>query len=312
MKEFLKWLTKKYEEGEPVISDDHYDLLEGIYGNDDVGATVYGNTVKHLYPMYSLQKVFDDEPAPTGCTGEMIKTPKLDGAAIELVYQDGFLVIGSTRGDGIEGQDISDKVLNMESVPKHINMKGNIQITGEVVTAKEADNARNNAAGSLNVKDLQEFKERELYFVAYSIKEPKMAEYSADLDFLETQGFTTVKEVGLKDKFNTDGIVYRVNSNAIFKELGHTSKHPRGAYARKIKKDVKTLTTPLLEVIWQTGASGKVTPVSIFEEIVIEDAKINRATLHNVGFIENLDLDIGDTLLVTRSGGVIPKVLGKV
>ena len=131
------------------------------------------------------------------------------------------------------------------------------------------------------------------------------------MGLLQKEGFNTVLNIPEEHKYPTDGVVYRLDSNEEFSKLGHTSKHPRGAYARKLSSDVEIKETKLLEVVWQVGSSGKVTPVANFEEVVIDDAKITRATLHNPGFIEDMDLSIGDTLLVTRSGGVIPKVLGK-
>ncbi|MCP3899156.1 MAG: DNA ligase [Desulfobacteraceae bacterium] len=311
----LEIFRKAYYNGKPLISDQHYDALEAKYGEQE-GLGDSGN-VPHLHEMYSQQKVFDDEPIPTECRGKtLIKTPKLDGAAISLLYEDGFLVRGLTRGDGSHGKDITNKVLVMDSIPPAIDMSGKTQITGEVVSRKEAENARNTVAGALGLKDIQEFKERELYFVAYSITIDEdvlypTKFYTEDMEVLESNNFETVLSTDF-DKFKTDGTVHRVNSNVLYYESGFTSKHPRGAYAHKKKSDVAIEESVLLDVIWQTGASGKVTPVAIIDEVIIDDAKINRVTLHNVGFVEQLDLDIGDEILITRSGGVIPKMLGNI
>ena len=129
---------------------------------------------------------------------------------------------------------------------------------------------------------------------------------------LEEYGFLTILDGQYcREFFRTDGTVIRLNNNGDYARLGYTAKHPRGAYARKLSSDVEIVETVLLEVIWQVGRTGQVTPVAVFEDIVIDDAVINRATLHNVGILNELDLEIGDLILVTRSGGIIPKVLGK-
>jgi DNA ligase (NAD+) len=132
------------------------------------------------------------------------------------------------------------------------------------------------------------------------------------MEGLEMEKFITILDGKYcRDFFPTDGQVTRLNDNATYKELGYTAKHPRGAYARKLRSDVAIEETVLLDVLWQVGRTGAVTPVAIFEDIVIDDAVINRATLHNAGFLQNMQLEIGDLILVTRSGGIIPKVLGK-
>lgn len=309
----LEIFRKAYYAGKPLISNEHYDALEFKYGEQE-GLGDDGE-VPHLYQMYSLQKIYDDEPIPTDCRDrqDLIKTPKLDGSAISLLYIDGFLVQGLTRGDGTLGKDISDKVLVMDSIPKQIPMSGKTQITGEVVTSKDAKNARNTSAGAFGLKDIAEFKQRELYFVAYSLLNNHKVNdtYKQDMFTLDMWNFETILNTDF-DKYKRDGTVYRINDNTAYYNLGYTSKHPRGAYAHKMKADVAVEESVLLDVIWQTGASGKVTPVAIIDEVIIDDARINRLTLHNLGFVEDLDLDIGDEILVTRSGGVIPKILGNI
>jgi len=194
-----------------------------------------------------------------------------------------------------------------------LSIKGTVQITGEVVCDKNIENARNYAAGSLRLKNPNEFKERvkQLNFIAYGLQPYCRDTFTKDMQLLEDNRFFTVFANDLEDQYRTDGEVYRLDNNDLFSSLGYTAKHPRGAYARKQKSDVAIEETVLLEVIWQVGRTGQVTPVAIFEEIVIDDAKITRATLHNVGFIEEMGLELGDTILVTRAGGIIPKVLGR-
>ena len=267
--------------------------------------------IKHEHRMYSLQKRYDDETIPTDCQNkELIDTPKLDGSAISLLYVDGWLTRGLMRGDGIYAQrDITDKVLMMETIPNTISVGSRKQITGEVVFVGKSKNIRNQAAGALGTKDLVEFKrkEKDLDFIGYSYF-PGTSTYIDDMESLDYMGFKTVLAVN-KEDYLTDGDVFRINDNDEFYRLGYTNKHPRGAYALKKRADVAIEESILLDVIWQTGASGKVTPVAIIDEVIIDDAKITRFTLHNVGYVEELDLDLGDEVSITRSGGVIPKIL---
>lgn len=309
---YLKNCQEAYYMGTPIISDEIFDKLAITYNFHEFGHEILETRIKHIFPMYSLSKIYDDEEYNISFKSKSIKTPKLDGAAIELVYVDGNLISASTRGNGEYGEDILDKVLLLESIPNSFNTSLKLlQITGEIVAPRTIENSRNYAAGSLNLKDLSIFKSKDLTFIAYGTSPYIYNLYENDLAFLTMVGFHTVNEKGL-DKFPTDGIVIRCNDNKEFITLGYTAKHPRGAYARKKSSDVEIKETILTDVIWQIGPSGKVTPVAIFNVVNIDDANITRATLHNVGFIEDMDLSIGDTLLVTRSGGVIPKVVGKI
>jgi len=311
MKEFLNYCQKMYTEGNPIISDEVFDYLAAKHDFYEVGATPTDNRVKHYTRMYSLKKVFKGEHDEPIFKSKKIKSVKLDGAAISLLYINGELVLGLTRGDGIEGEDITDKVLVIPNIPNTISTQMNItQVTGEIVAPKDIKNSRNYASGSLGLKDIDEFKTRDLTFIAYGIEPTTGNTYSMDMEYLSVQKFNTILHSNL-DKFPSDGKVFRCNDNKEYYDMGFTSKHPRGAYALKDRKEVDIKETILRQVIWQVGKGGKVTPVAVFDEVVIEDANITRATLHNAGFIEELNLSIGDTLLITRSGGIIPKVVGK-
>lgn len=310
IKKFLKYAQEQYTLGTPIIPDDVFDHLAKKYDFYEVGATPISNRVRHYKRMYSLQKIFVGENKEPSYTSKKIKSIKLDGNAISLLYVNGILSQGATRGDGIEGEDITDKVLMIDSIPSKLKTtEAIIQITGEVLAAEDVENSRNYVAGALHLKDIEEFKTRKLIFIAYGIEPYIFPNYDDDMVFLQEHNFYTILD-SITNKFPTDGTVYRTNSNKEFYSLGFTSKHPRGAYALKDRKDVNTEETILREVKWQVGKGGKVTPVAIFDEIVIDDAKINRATLHNVGFIEELGLELGDTILITRAGGIIPKVVG--
>jgi len=301
-----------YDSGKPFMSDADFDALSIKYDYNSFGTEPVGKKGEHLYPMYSLKKVFDDEPDPYNLI-EKIESPKLDGTAISLLYEEGHLVQALRRGrDGIEGEFVTDKMMYL--VPSKIPTTDTIQINGEVVCDKSIDNARNYASGAFGLKDIKEFETRVSYleFVAYGILPSIKSTYIKDMVMLDNSGFKTVLTPNIAENFRTDGTVYRENNNSTFERLGYTAKHPKGAFARKQSSAVASELTVLTDVIWQVGRTGKVSPVAIFEEVTIEDAKITRATLHNPGFIEEMELSIGDTIIITRSGGIIPKVLGKV
>ena len=310
----LRRAWSAYARGNPFMTDAEFDAIASSYGFSAFEEGELDKKVKHPHRMYSLQKVFDEEPSPI--KGQQLESPKLDGSCIRLSYEGGILVEAATRGDGIEGQDITDKAYCIESIPNEIFIHTTMQIDGEVVCSKEIENARNYVSGALNTKELDEFvKEKAIHliFIAYSVRQALTITYLNDMHLLEEYGFLTILDGDYcKRFFRTDGTVFRINDNSDYYDAGYTSKHPRGAYARKKSSDVAVEETILQEVIWQVGRSGKITPVGIFDAVSIDDANITKATLNNVGFIEEMDLELGDTILVTRSGGIIPKVLGKV
>jgi len=309
--QFLDSASKAYYAGSPIISDEQFDRLADSVGYNAVGAKQHENKEKHLYQMYSLQKYYEDEGTkPLEGIRSIASSVKLDGAAISLLYVDGNLVRGLTRGDGVEGQLITDKLLASNLVPHKIPHMGVIQITGEIVAPINIENSRNYAAGSLNLKDVQEFKTRALSFFAYGVQPTLADTFNEDMRLLQSFGFGVINEPNLDKIFPCDGIVFRVNDNKQFFDMGYTAKHPRGAYAKKER--AAHVETKLLDVEWQVGKSGKVTPVAILEPVYIGDALVSRATLNNPGFIEMLDLRIGDTVAIIRSGEIIPCILHKV
>jgi len=313
LEQYLNVAARAYYAGTSVISDAQFDQLADSIGYNAVGAKQHGNVEKHVYQMYSLQKYYEDEnqKRPLEGINNIITTAKLDGAAISLLYVDGNLVRALTRGDGTEGQIITDKILSHTGlVPHTIPLTGIIQVTGEIVAPNHIENSRNYAAGALNLKSVDDFKTRALSFFAYGAQPAITTTYRQDLDILKQYGFNVISEPDLDKIYPCDGVVFRVNDNQLFQELGYTAKHPRGAYARKER--AQHVETKLIDVEWQVGKSGKVTPVAILDPIYIGDALVSRATLNNPGFIEMLDLQIGDTVAVIRSGEIIPCILHKV
>lgn len=322
MKKILEQASKAYYDGQPFITNEQYDTLERMYGQ-----TISGNgDTPHAFRMYSLQKCYDLQEAPIPLSN-CVATPKLDGAAISVLYVQGTYTLALTRGDGYKGRDITDKI--RQFVPEKIDTNHNlVQITGEVVCDHCMPNARNYVSGALNLKDLNEFKTKALEggieFVAYSIQTSEHSigvtgNYELDMQYLYRHGFLPVTELKT-DKvlayahgtanFLTDGVVYRIGCNVNYYNAGFTSKFPKGAFA--FKENAEQVETTLLDVVWQTGKSGKVSPVAILEPVMVGDAKVSRATLNNIEFIKALDLEIGCKVGIVRSGEIIPCVVSRI
>ena len=305
MRDFLEKASIAYYCGYPLISDSEFDALSKKYNVEEVGHKITDGT-PHLFRMYSLQIVFSINDIPTP-NSQYLCTPKLDGAAVSLTYVNGHLALGLTRGDGNIGRDITDRLELL--VPNNLSFKGEIFITGEVVCPSTVTNARNVAAGSLNLKDLEEFKTRPLTFVAYDVQGVQYDLYTEALSLLAQEGFNTVDTFDYQN-YPTDGMVYRINSRKSFDKMGHTAHHPRGAFALKEQKE--GVHTELLDVVWQVGKSGVVSPVAILDPVEVEGATVGRATLHNIEYIRSLELEIGCTVEVIRSGEIIPRILRRI
>jgi NAD-dependent DNA ligase len=307
MRYFLEKAAVMYYNGSPIISDEEFDALASQYNFQQVGHQVTDG-IPHLYKMYSLQKVFNLEDAPIP-TASCVRTPKLDGAAVSLMYINGHLAQALTRGDGNLGRDITLKM--EELVPSVIGILDKVQITGEVVAPDTIPNARNFAAGSLNLKDMDEFRTRskQLKFVAYDIQRVDYATLSDAMECLAHFGFDVITRFDATG-YPTDGEVFRVDNYEAFYKMGYTAHHPRGAFALKEKKE--GVTTELLDVVWQVGRSGIVSPVAILRPVEVGGALVSRATLHNIEYIRSLGLEIGCQVEIIRSGEIIPRIVRRV
>ena len=305
IKEYLDFAAEKYYRGEPIISDEEFDALAEQYGYLTIG-NKHPNGIAHAFQMYSLKKYYPEDQVPF----HGISTIKLDGAAVSALYVDGNLTLGLTRGDGTRGQDITPHLSYLicnqlpTDKPPHI-----LQVVGEVVAKKTIPNARNYAAGALNLKNVEEFKLREVEFIAYGLQPYLSSSYEEDINLLYKWGFYTVLNTDLLE-YPSDGLVVRIDNNKEFKKLGYTSHHPRGAYALKDRKE--GVVTRLKHVIWNVGRSGVVSPVAILDPINIDGAEVSRATLHNIKYIQALELEEGCKVRVIRSGDIIPRIVEKV
>ncbi|KJS09714.1 MAG: NAD-dependent DNA ligase LigA [Gammaproteobacteria bacterium BRH_c0] len=316
--------------------------------------------VAHLQPMLSLDNAFSDdevsdfdrrirerlnwrEPLAYVCE------PKLDGVAVSLLYEQGVLVRGATRGDGRTGEDISANVRTIASIP--LRLQGDsvpplVEVRGEIYMSragfealnnaardsgeKSFVNPRNAAAGSLRQLDSRITAARPLaifaYGVGFSEDWPLPAEHYLVLQQLRSWGFPVNPLVEVAEDidgcfayyqrlaqsrdsldYDIDGIVYKVNDLALQKRLGFVARAPRWAIARKFP--AQEMSTRLLDVEFQVGRTGAVTPVARLEPVFVGGVTVSNATLHNRDEIERLDVRIGDTVIVRRAGDVIPQIV---
>ncbi len=309
LENLIKRAAMAYYNGKPIMTDEIFDYLQTIATEESIGyKSSYERRYKHLFPLFSLQKVISgiDSPPDWG-TDDFIVTPKLDGAAISILYGGGEFQKALTRGDGIEGLDITHNIRHL--VPEKIEHEGVLQISGEVVAPKTIPNARNYAAGALSLKDSIEFKTRELDFVAHGVSPYPTDNYVSDMRFISNLGIQTAIDSDYT-QFPHDGSVFRVADNNRFDHHGYTSHHPRGAFA--LKEQETGVITTLQKVSWQVGKSGAVSPVAHFDPINIEGAIVSKATLHNKSIIEALNLELGCKIEVIRAGKIIPQVLRRV
>jgi len=312
IEQFLNNAARHYYAGDPIISDEQFDRLADSIGYNAVGAKQHENVAKHYNRLYSLQKFYEDEQKDTPLKGHknIAHTVKLDGAAISILYIDGNLSQVLTRGDGVEGTIITDKFLATKLVPHTISIHGIVQVSGEIVAPMHVENSRNYASGSLSLKDVAEFSTRAVSFYAYSIYPFHTDSYTEDMLSLEREGFNTVFANDLQHIYECDGVVYRLDNNTEFLAEGFTSKFPKGAYALKERQEA--VETELLGVEWNTAKTGRVTPVALLKPVYIGDKLVSRATLNNPGFIEAMDLRIGDIVAVRLAGMIIPEVCWKI
>jgi DNA ligase (NAD+) len=307
---------------------------------------------KHLSRMWSLEDIFnaDDLQAWLKKTYKLDSNisfycePKYDGASLNLIYDQGVLIQGITRGDGEEGEDITANVKTIRSIPLSIDYKGRIEIRGEVVIFKDDfqkinqerlkndeavfANPRNAAAGSLRQLDSSITASRNLVFLPYGIGENTLEQklLSQRMDFIYSLGFKKPPQSALcsgfediekiyevmKDERDSyammlDGMVIKVNEISSQIDMGYTVKNPRWAVAYKFPA-VEKITT-LKEIKLQVGRSGAVTPVAVVEPTDIDGVIVERATLHNFDEIDRKDIRIGDKVIILRSGDVIPKII---
>lgn len=331
-----------WEEAKPEISDALFDQLVNRLGEiapnhkllKNVGLRLanWGSPITHEHPMLSLEKckTIDELLHWAKKKGNYFTiTPKVDGVAISLHYNNGKFLRAATRGDGHIGEDISTPVRRVLNIPMQIKLKKPIEIRGELYFPRDVFpqysdmyvSPRNAVAGCLKNQKLNEILPLHLY--PYSIFPDLEADHVATLNLLHSLGFSCdyrwsgsdlktifdnqrFQKINTQWPFETDGVVVRVNNHRKFIELGTTAHHPRGTIAFKFADTV--VLTQLKEVVWETSRTGIITPVAIFDPVNVAGASLSRATLHNLGRFRALQLEAECTLEITRRGGVIPQV----
>jgi DNA ligase (NAD+) len=301
-----------YDVNRPELSDTEFDQLydklvkvetgQGWHDSDSPTVRVGGvaGKVRHPYKLYSLRKVYDEEEIEDKF---IVETPKMDGANLTIIYKNGKPSMALTRGNGEFGEDVSHLLPGILGIPEYI--AGDVAVNGECVTDNDVDNFRNYVSGALGLLDLEEFRSRNIRFIAHELLGVTM-NYTNKMKILSGSLFHTVFDEELCSKYPQDGLVYRIDDWKECERLGYTSKYPRFAVALKEKESL-TATTTLQDVIWVVGRTGTVNPTGIVDPVELDGATVSRVTLHNIEFIESHDLGLGDLIQIERAGGVIPK-----
>lgn len=339
-----------FNQGKPEISDVEFDILVDELRRVDplncalleVGASTYGKTVKHPAIMGSLAKATDwtaiekwAAQAPYGSL--VLLTPKVDGIAVRLVYNNTKLVLAATRGNGTEGHDVTDNVRAIKSIPQTITICGLVEVRGEIYMKKsewerqgEGANPRNCAVGALLQKDPTETGRKNLDFFAYdisfddvyrtceSVKLSRITQASPDFGVVNWTEF----EIGDKLReslemwektkrvtldYQIDGMVLAFQSIEIQEELGWNGKCPRGKIAFKFAPEQKNST--ITRVDWFVGRLGKITPVAVIAPTRLAGTTVTNVSLHNYANVRSLGIQEGDTVLVEKAGDIIPQLV---
>lgn len=313
--------------------------------------------VTHRVQMGSLQDVFSFEQVRSFIETvqqavdkpQFVVEPKIDGLSVSLEYHNGELAIGSTRGDGFVGEDVTSNLKTVKSIPIKINEElPLIEVRGETYMprnvflklVKEQEdndeqpfkNPRNAAAGSLRQKDPKIAAKRKLDIFVFNVQQiegKELTSHKESLDYLKTLGFKTIpdyKRVSTADEvigcikaigekrfdlpFDIDGVVIKVDDFRQREILGATAKVPKWAVAYKFPPEEKT--SKLLDIELNVGRTGAITPVAVFEPVFLAGTSVSRATLHNQDFIREKNISVGDIIKVRKAGDIIPEVLGSV
>lgn len=362
-----EYAYRYYTLDEPTVADAEYDRLydellqlekECGYSLDNsptrrVGDAVLKGfkSVRHLGRLYSLDKCQTKEALSTWidklvkACGYMPKCSleyKFDGLTINLLYRDGRLERAATRGNGVEGEDVTEQVKTIKCVPLSISYKGVVEVQGEGIMRLSAlaeynsrsdvtplKNARNGVAGAIRNLDPKVTAARRLEVICYNVNyiEDEFLSGSDMIKFLKDNKFKVSDKFDLFDgkdaliaaldgieeerdilDFLIDGAVIKVDDTAIREELGYTENFPKWAVAFKFP--AQEATTTLLDVIWQVSRTGKLNPLAVLEPVDLAGVTVSRATLSNISEIRRKDIKIGSRVFIRRSNDVIPEILG--
>ena len=376
LREIIEYHNKRYyDDDSPEISDFEYDMLNNELKNlekqfpefitADSNTQKVGGHVKegfkevvHEVPLQSLQDVFSIEELKEFDTRvrkqignesvNYVVETKIDGLSVALEYKNGEFVRGATRGNGLIGEDVTENLKTVKSIPKKLNEPVNIIVRGEVfIGSKEFEkmneerevmgeplfaNARNAAAGSLRQLDSKITAKRPLDIFIFNVQRLEGNQFNShneQLNYMKKLGFNVnpihdycktieeaieaVNKIGEnRDKltFGIDGAVIKVDELDLREKLGVTAKTPRWAIAYKYPPEQKQ--TILKDIICQVGRTGAITPMAILEPVRVAGSLISKTTLHNEDFVKEKELKIGDTVIIQKAGDVIPEVVSVV
>lgn len=341
----LKELEEKYPEFLRADSPTQRVGGEAANGFEKVSHTVQMASLQDVFSLTQVDDFFDKVKSEFS-DAEFVVEPKIDGLSVSLEYENGIFTRGSTRGDGFVGEDVTQNLKTIFSIPLSISDQiPYLEVRGEVYMPRSVfeclakwqeengvqpfKNPRNAAAGSLRQKDSRIAAQRKLDIFCFNIQQCEGREFTSHyetLEFLKSQGFKTIPgyfktdskdeitnkitEIG-KNRFSLpydiDGVVIKVDSLSQREMLGSTAKTPKWAVAYKFPPEEKT--TKLLDVEINVGRTGVVTPVAVFEPILLAGTTVSRATLHNQDLIDEKDVNIGDIITVRKAGDIIPEVV---
>lgn len=288
--------------------------------------------VKHEYILRSLGKTQDKNELNSFIGNKKaVGMLKLDGLTTDLIYEDGELIEGSTRGNGEIGEDITHNVKTYINVPKKIKYKGKIHIVGESIitynTFNEINkngkykNPRNLVSGSVRQLDSKICAKRKVKFLSYNVFGKEFISKVEELKWLEEQGFDVVdykivnnlnkdieelKSLAAKKQIPIDGLVFTYDDKSYGESLGNTAHHPNHSMAFKFYDEEEE--TLLKEVQWQVGRTGVITPVAIFNLVELDGTEVTKATLHNVSTMKKFKLGLGDKITVYKANQIIPQI----
>ena len=372
------WANKYYDEDNPEVSDYEYDMTMNklkalekefpeLVTSDSLTQKVGGHVkegfekVEHEVPLQSLQDVFSFEELEEfkervyksakennmeSKDVKFVVETKIDGLSAALEYKKGKFVRGATRGNGLVGEDVTENLKTLKSIPKELPEPIDIIVRGEVFIGKKEfekmneerelneektfANARNAAAGSLRQLDSKITAKRPLDIYIFNVQkiegDIKFNSHYEELNYLKKLGFNVnpvlvpckdipeaikaIEKIGDEREeltFGIDGAVIKVDDLNLREKMGTTTKVPRWAIAYKYPPEKKE--TLLKDIICQVGRTGAVTPMAILEPVKVAGSTISKTTLHNEDFIKEKDLRVGDTIVVQKAGDVIPEIL---
>ena len=348
--EYDKYLRELFE-----LEIAHPEIIRGDSPTSRVGGKVLDEfkKVTHAIPMLSLSNVFneseieafDNRIKKEGITPNYVCELKIDGLSVSLRYEKGKLISAATRGDGVVGEDITENVKTIKTVPLVLSRPIDIEVRGEIYMSKDTfnklnekrkeqglevfQNPRNAAAGSIRQLDSKVAASRKLECWIYHLPNPEdyeVTSHSSALEFMKDLGFRVnpnnklvynvselIDFIDEKTKiretlpYEIDGIVIKLNNISDQKKMGFTAKYPKWATAYKFPPT--EVLTKLTDIIFTVGRTGQITPNAVLEPVIVQGSTIRRATLHNEDFVRARDLKVGDIVSIRKAADVIPEVV---